>query len=129
VPGLAAKPIVDVLVEVASLEGIDLAPAGYVLRVREEGHRMFRTPELDVHVHVWPSGSPSIANALAFRDRLRASPEDRAAYEALKRELATRDWPDMNYYAEAKGDLIRAILARYQGSTSEARDAGSHSAK
>ena len=86
--------------------------AGYVLRVREEGHRMFRTPELDVHVHVWPTGSPNIAGDLAFRDRLRASPEDRAAYEALKRELATRDWPDMNHYADAKGPLIREILGR-----------------
>ena len=112
VPGLAAKPIVDILVEVASLEGVDLEPAGYVLRVREEGHRMFRTPELDVHVHVWPAGSPNIASDLAFRDRLRVSPEDRAAYEALKRELAARDWPDMNHYADAKGPLIREILAR-----------------
>ena len=112
VPGLAAKPIVDVLVEVASVEDADLEAAGYVLRVREEGHRMFRTPELDVHVHVWPSGSPNIASHLAFRDRLRASPEDRGAYEALKRELATRDWPDVNHYAEAKGGLIREILAR-----------------
>ena len=111
-PGLAAKPIVDILVEVASLDGVDLAPAGYVLRVREDGHLMFRTPELDVHVHVWPSGHADIAAQLAFRDRLRASPEDRAAYEALKRELAARDWPDMNHYADAKGPLIREILAR-----------------
>jgi GrpB-like predicted nucleotidyltransferase (UPF0157 family) len=130
VPGLAAKPIVDILVEVATLDGIDLEPAGYVLRVREEHHRMFRTPELDVHVHVWPTGSPNIATDLAFRDRLRASPEDRAAYEALKRELATRDWDDVNYYADAKGPLIRQILARgHQGSTSEARGAGSQAAK
>jgi len=112
VPGLAAKPIVDVLVEVASLDGVDLEPAGYVLRVREDGHRMFRTPELDVHVHVWPSGRADIASQLAFRDRLRASPEDRAAYESLKRELAAREWPDMNHYADAKGPLIREILAR-----------------
>jgi GrpB-like predicted nucleotidyltransferase (UPF0157 family) len=112
VPGLAAKPIVDVLVEVASLDGLDLSPAGYVLRVREDGHLMFRTPSLDVHVHVWPSSHPDITAQLAFRDRLRASPEDVAAYEALKRELAGRDWPDINYYADAKGDLIRQILRR-----------------
>jgi GrpB-like predicted nucleotidyltransferase (UPF0157 family) len=112
VPGLAAKPIVDILVEVPSLDGVDLERAGYVLRVREEGHRMFRTPELDVHVHVWPTGSPNIVSHLAFRDRLRASAEDRAAYEALKRELAAREWPDMNHYAEAKGPLIREIRAR-----------------
>lgn len=131
VPGLAAKPIVDILVEVPSLDGVDLERAGYVLRVREEGHRMYRTPELDVHVHVWPVGSPNIASHLAFRDRLRASPEDRAAYEALKRELATRDWPDMNHYADAKGPLIREILARggYQESTSDARERGSQAAK
>jgi len=131
VPGLAAKPIVDILVEVARLEDADLARAGYVLRVREDGHRMFRTPELDVHVHVWPSGSPDIASDLAFRDRLRASAEDRAAYEALKRELATRDWEDMNHYADAKGALIREIRARggYQDTTSDARPRGSHSAK
>jgi GrpB-like predicted nucleotidyltransferase (UPF0157 family) len=131
VPGLAAKPIVDILVEVARLEHADLERAGYLLRVREEGHRMFRTPELDVHVHVWPSGAPDIASHLAFRDRLRTSPEDRAAYEALKRELAARDWEDMNRYAEAKGPLIREILGRagYQGSTSEARDAGSQVSK
>jgi GrpB-like predicted nucleotidyltransferase (UPF0157 family) len=110
VPGLAAKPIVDILVEVATMDGIDLSPAGYVLRVREDGHLMFRTPELDVHVHVWPSGSGDIAEQLAFRDRLRGSAPDRAAYEALKRELATRDWPDVNHYAEAKGALIREIL-------------------
>jgi GrpB-like predicted nucleotidyltransferase (UPF0157 family) len=113
VPGLAAKPIVDVLVEVGSLEDAGcLERAGYVLRVREDRHRMYRTPALDVHVHVWPSGSPSIAADLAFRDRLRESAEDRAAYEALKRELAARDWADMNHYADAKGPLIREIRAR-----------------
>ena len=113
VPGLAAKPIVDILVEVASLEhAASLERAGYVLRVREDGHRMFRTPERDVNVHVWPTGSPSIATDLAFRDRLRTSSEDRAAYAALKRELAARDWPDTNHYAEAKGPLIREILGR-----------------
>jgi GrpB-like predicted nucleotidyltransferase (UPF0157 family) len=117
VPGLAAKPIVDVLVEVAdvgdeaafvpALEG-----AGYVLRVREPDHRMLRTPEHDVHVHVWAAGDPEIERYLRFRDRLRASAEDRAAYEALKRELAQRDWEDMNHYADAKGALIEEILAR-----------------
>ena len=113
VPGLAAKPIVDILVEVARLGDADgLEHAGYVLRVHEDGHRMFRTPERDVHVHVWPSGHADIAAQLAFRDRLRASPEDRAAYESLKRELASRDWSDMNHYADAKGPLIREILAR-----------------
>ena len=65
-----------------------------------------------MHVHVWPSGHLDIAAQLAFRDRLRESPEDRAASEALKRSLAERDWEDINHYADAKSALIREILAR-----------------
>jgi GrpB-like predicted nucleotidyltransferase (UPF0157 family) len=86
--------------------------AGYELRVREAGHRMFRTPRRDVHVHVWSDTDPEVDRYLAFRDRLRRSPEDRAAYEQLKRDLATREWTDMNEYADAKGELIAAIIAR-----------------
>ena len=116
VPGLAAKPIVDIVVVVADPEDEPafvpaLEAAGYVLRVREPGHRMFRTPERDVHVHLWPE-RPEVERQIAFRDRLRASPEDRAAYERLKRELAERDWDDVNHYADAKSELIAAILER-----------------
>jgi GrpB-like predicted nucleotidyltransferase (UPF0157 family) len=117
VPGLAAKPIIDLLVEVADVEDeAAFVPAlegvGYVLRVREPDHRMLRTPERDVHVHVWATGDAEVERHLRFRDRLRESAEDRAAYEALKRELARRDWEDMNHYADAKGPLIEEILAR-----------------
>src|SRR5262245_9074532 len=79
VPELAAKPIIDILVVVtdASDETTYLArleAAGYVLRVREPNwneHRMFRTPEKDVHVHIYSVGCPEIERNLAFRDRLR----------------------------------------------------------
>jgi GrpB-like predicted nucleotidyltransferase (UPF0157 family) len=115
VPGLAAKPIVDLLVTVADPDdesvALALEPAGYELRVREPGHRMFRTPERDVHVHVWRELNPEVSRHLRFRDQLRRSPEDRQAYESLKRELAAREWSDMNHYADAKGELIQAILA------------------
>jgi GrpB-like predicted nucleotidyltransferase (UPF0157 family) len=117
VPGLAAKPIVDVLVTVADPEAErvyrpQLENAGYQLRVREPGHRMFRTAEHDVHVHVWADTDPEVPRYLAFRDRLRESPADRAAYEQLKLTLAEREWADMNEYAAAKGELVEAILAR-----------------
>ena len=116
VPGLAAKPIVDVLVAVADPEDISLAgpleAAGYGLRVREPGHRMFRTPARDVHVHLWAQDDPEIARTLRFRDRLRADAADRADYERLKRALAGREWGDMNEYADAKTPLIEEILAR-----------------
>ncbi|HLY47852.1 MAG TPA: GrpB family protein [Solirubrobacteraceae bacterium] len=117
VPGLGAKPIIDVLVTVEDPDDEGrirpaLEAVGYQLRVREPRHRMFRTPARDVHVHVWADGDAEVDRTLRFRDRLRASAEDRRAYERLKRELAQRDWSDMNYYAEAKTDLITAILNR-----------------
>jgi GrpB-like predicted nucleotidyltransferase (UPF0157 family) len=116
VPGLAAKPIVDVLVTVADPEadelfGGALKAASYELRVRELGHRMFRTPARDIQVHVWADEDREIDRYLRFRDRLRDSPERRREYERLKRELAQRDWPDINHYANAKGPFIESVLA------------------
>ena len=102
VAGLAAKPIVDILVTVldADDEGAfveALVSAGYVLRVREPGHRLFRTPDVAVHVHVLADSDPEADRYLIFRDRLRSSAEDRIAYERLKRELAPRDWPEIGH--------------------------------
>jgi GrpB-like predicted nucleotidyltransferase (UPF0157 family) len=117
VPGLAAKPIVDVLVEINQFEDHaryceSLQAAGYELRVREANHLMFRTPDRDVHVHIWPAGSENIEPHLIFRDWLRSHPDDRRLYERTKQELARRAWPDMNYYAEAKNPVIGKIMAR-----------------
>ena len=122
VPGLAAKPIVDLLVVVwdsadESSYLPELEAAGYVLRVREpewNEHRMFRTPEHDVHVHVYSSGCREIERYLTFRDRLRRHTDDRDRYERTKRELAAMEWPDMNAYAEAKTEVIESILAAAQ---------------
>jgi GrpB-like predicted nucleotidyltransferase (UPF0157 family) len=116
VPGLAAKPIIDVLVTVADVEDEPrylpaLQRAGYVLRVRERGHRLVRTPQLDVHVHIWPEGDPAVTAYLAFRNRLRSSTADRDLYAATKRRLAQQDWPTMNHYADAKTDVILQILS------------------
>lgn len=117
VPGLAAKPIIDVLVTLSDLDDdteivAAMQSLGYEMRVREPGHRMFRTPQRDVHVHFWRDADPEVERHLRFRDRLRRSPEDRLRYEKLKRELAARDWSHMQEYADAKGALIEAIIAR-----------------
>ena len=114
VPGLAAKPIVDIMVTVDDPEEeiaflVALEQAGYLLRVREAGHRMFRTPERDVHVHIWRAGSEDERRHLIFRDHLRSSPADCEAYAELKRSLARR-WSDVNYYAQAKGPFIRQLV-------------------
>ncbi|NHD16449.1 MULTISPECIES: GrpB family protein [unclassified Actinopolyspora] len=117
VPGLAAKPVVDIGVSVPDVtaEATYLGPlqrAGYRLRVREPGHRMLRTPARDVHVHVYDVGSDWERQHLLFRDWLRRDESDRARYARLKCELAGREWTDMNAYAAAKGPLIGEILAR-----------------
>ena len=119
VPGLAAKPIIDMLLVVADSADESsylpkLTALGYELRVREPNfheHRMFRTPERDVHVHALSIGSTEIDRYLTFRDRLRGNPGYRRLYEAEKRRLAARPWPDMNAYADAKTDCIERILA------------------
>jgi GrpB-like predicted nucleotidyltransferase (UPF0157 family) len=112
---LPAKPIIDVLLTVADAErdaefASQLIGAGYELRVREPGHRMFRTWERDVHVHVLADADPEVTRYLTLRDYLRRSSEARVQYAQLKRQLAQRDWDDMNDYADAKSELISALL-------------------
>jgi len=120
VPGLAAKPIIDICVTVAdsadetSYLGA-LVEAGYELRVREpefHEHRMLRAPAGDVHVHVFTVGSEEITRYLVFRDWLRVDDADRARYEQTKQTLAQRAWPTMQHYADAKTDVVESILAR-----------------
>jgi GrpB-like predicted nucleotidyltransferase (UPF0157 family) len=119
VPGLAAKPIIDILSVVPNSADESsyvpqLGTIGYSLRVREPDffeHRMLRTAARDVHLHVFSPGAPEISRNLTFRDRLRRSTEDRARYEAVKRRLASQGWPDMNAYAKAKTDIIESIMA------------------
>src|SRR5437588_5016760 len=117
VPGLAAKPIIDILVIIPDSANesaylLRLEAAGYALRVREPDwneHRMFRTPEKDVHIHIYSAGCLEIERTLAFRDRLRRNIDDRRRYEQTKRELAAKEWSDMNAYAEAKTEVIESI--------------------
>ena len=118
-PGLAAKPIVDIMVTVDDPNDetafrSPLETVGYTLRVREPDHRMFRTPERDVHVHVWRSGGEDEDRQLLFRNHLRAHEPDRSRYEEVKRSLAGHYW-DMNYYAEAKSGVVEEILQRAIG--------------
>lgn len=117
VPGLAAKPIVDIVVAVPDVTAeatyLDqLLAAGYELRVREPGHRLVRTPARDVHVHVYERGAAAVDEYLLLRDHLRADAGDRALYERTKRELLDRSWDDMNAYADAKTAVITAIKER-----------------
>ncbi|MGA8245664.1 MAG: GrpB family protein [Nocardioides sp.] len=117
VPGLSAKPIIDILVTVPDITAeedylVPLLDAGYRLRVREPGHRMVRTPDRDVHVHILEPDDPAAADYLLLRDRLRSHAADRLRYEETKGALLAQGLTDMNAYAEAKTSVIEDILAR-----------------
>jgi GrpB-like predicted nucleotidyltransferase (UPF0157 family) len=119
VPGLIAKPIVDIVLGVDDPEDEpaylpDLEALGYDLRVREPGHRCLRTgePGESVNLHCYRHDDDEVRRYLLFRDRLRVDPADRELYASTKLGLADREWPDINYYAEAKGPTIKAILRR-----------------
>ena len=117
VPGLGAKGIIDVLVGVADVDeeaayGPALEAHGFALRVRQPGHRMYRTAEHDVHAHVYSDDSDAARIRLLFRDWLRHDDADRRLYEETKRELARQEWQATNDYSDAKGDVVAQILTR-----------------
>jgi GrpB-like predicted nucleotidyltransferase (UPF0157 family) len=120
VPGLVAKPRIDVLLAVGDPANEPayvpaLEAAGYVLRIREPDwheHRLFNALDGDVNLHVFGPDSPEIERMLRFRDRLRSHAEDRERYATAKRELATRRWRHMQDYADAKTEVVEAILRR-----------------
>jgi GrpB-like predicted nucleotidyltransferase (UPF0157 family) len=73
---------------------------------------MMRTPERDVHVHIFPPHSKEIDRYLVFRDQLRLNSTDRLWYEQTKRMLADMEWADTNDYAEAKSEVVEAIITK-----------------
>lgn len=123
VPGLAAKPRIDVLLVVADSADEPayvpaLEAAAYVLQIREPNwyeHRMFKGPDTDLNLHTFSPGSPEIDRMLLFRDWLRNNASDRRLYERTKRELARKDWKYTQNYADAKTAVVEEILARARG--------------
>jgi GrpB-like predicted nucleotidyltransferase (UPF0157 family) len=120
VPGLAAKPLIDINLVVADTTDEDayvpkLEPLGYVLRVREPDwyeHRLLRGQNPPVNLHVFNPGCEEVARMLVLRDWLRTHEEDRELYQRTKRELAQQEWKYVQNYADAKTEVIQQILAR-----------------
>ncbi len=125
VPGLAAKPRIDMLLIVENSADESayvpaLEAAGYKLRIREpewHEHRMFRGPDTEINLHVYTVGCPEIDRVLLFRNWLRGNASDRQLYERTKRELACKDWKYMQNYADAKTSVVEEIIARAQKNT------------
>jgi GrpB-like predicted nucleotidyltransferase (UPF0157 family) len=122
VPGLAAKPLIDINLVVADTtdEAAYVQPLetiGYELRVREPDwyeHRMLRGFDPPVNLHVFPQGCEEVKRMLLLRDWLRAHEDDRELYACTKRELAAREWKYVQNYADAKSEVVGEILARAQ---------------
>ena len=120
VPGLAAKPIIDIVLVVPdSADEAAYVPAleaiGYVLRIREPDwyeHRMVARKQPGVQIHVFSEGCPEIERMLAFRNRLRGNAADRDLYDRTKRQLASRTWRFVQNYADAKTAVVNGIIAR-----------------
>ncbi len=121
VPGLAAKPVIDMSIVVASEDDLTstierLATLGYRHRgdLGVEGREAFDTPGglPPHHLYLCPAGSLGLRNQLAVRDHLRSHPEDAVAYGDLKKKLATRFPADIDAYIDGKTDFILGILAQ-----------------
>jgi GrpB-like predicted nucleotidyltransferase (UPF0157 family) len=120
VPGLAAKPVIDMLLVVA--DSADerayvpaLEAAGYLLRIREPNwyeHRMFNGPETALNLHVLSEGCPEVDRMLLFRDWLRRNADERELYQRTKRGLARREWQYTQNYADAKTTVVEEIMGR-----------------
>ncbi len=123
VPGLPAKPIIDILLVVAnSADESAYVPAlvakGYVLRIREREwheHRLLKNPGSTVNLHVFSAGSEEVSRMLRFRDMLRTYSATRELYARTKRELAKRTWKYVQNYADAKSKVVESILAASSG--------------
>jgi GrpB-like predicted nucleotidyltransferase (UPF0157 family) len=123
VPGLCAKPVLDLLLGVSSLGAVEasiaaLASAGFVYRPEYEvaipDRRYFVRPEgptVRVHLHAVLLGGPLWQQHLYFRNALRQEPQLREQYAALKRSLAVAHTGDKAAYTEAKAPFIRQVLA------------------
>jgi GrpB-like predicted nucleotidyltransferase (UPF0157 family) len=117
IPGMSAKPIIDILIEVHHIDHVDrynkaMAALGYQA-MGENGipqRRFFQKggDERTHHVHVFPTGSGHIVRHIAFKEYMIAHPEEAKAYSCLKEELAKQFPADMESYIKGKDAFVKA---------------------
>lgn len=123
VPGLVAKPCVDLLLCVAdpadeSAYVPDLEAAGYTVVIREPewyGHRVLKGTAINLNLHVFAHGCEEAERMLRLRDHLRADAGARARYAAVKKALAGRAWDHIQDYADAKSEVVEELLTEAGG--------------
>ncbi|MGW7416373.1 GrpB family protein [Streptomyces sp. NPDC054863] len=130
VPGLPAKPVLDLVLVVPDPADEDsyvprLQELGYVLAIREPDwyeHRVLKKSGLsaalpNANLHVFPPDCAETARMLRFRDHLRGDAADRDLYGRTKLRLAAREWRFMQNYADAKTEVVAEIMARAERGT------------
>jgi GrpB-like predicted nucleotidyltransferase (UPF0157 family)/ubiquinone/menaquinone biosynthesis C-methylase UbiE len=126
VPGLAAKPVIDIMVGVANLEEArgafaEVASLGYLYApYKSDFMHWFCKPSVEIrthHLYLMEKGHPEWEAHIAFRDHLRNHPETAEAYEKLKLDLAKRFRNDREAYTEAKTDFVAQVVATALGSS------------
>ena len=134
VPGLAAKPVIDVCLEVRELEALDacddsMRSLGYVPRGEFgiPGRRYYPKGGEDRthHVHAYASGDPLVAKHLALRDYLRAHPEAARAYAEIKREASAKHRTDPDGYLAHKDEFVRRTIELAMAWRARCKDTGS----
>lgn len=119
VPGLAAKPIIDMIMEVENIERVDgwnerFIELGYIVKgengISRRRYFIHGTEEKrSYHLHVFEKGNPEIVRHLAFRDYMMAHCEEAEAYATLKKELAEKYTYDGALYTEGKNEFVRNV--------------------
>ena len=118
IPGISAKPVIDILVEVINIENIDdynekMKEIGYIAKGEYgiEGRRFFLKGEINRthHIHVFQVGNSEIIRHLNFRDYMISHPDEAKAYSEMKRELAIKFRHDIDGYCNGKNDFIKNI--------------------
>ncbi|MDZ4477349.1 MULTISPECIES: GrpB family protein [Bacillus cereus group] len=119
VPGLAAKPIIDMIMEVENIERVDgwnerFIELGYIVKgengISRRRYFIHGTEEKrSYHLHVFEKGNPEIVRHLAFRDYMMAHCEEAEAYATLKKELAEKYTYDDALYTEGKNEFVRNV--------------------
>ena len=118
VPGLSAKPIIDIVLEVPDTTDEQayfpaLEKSGFILRIREPDwfeHRLLKLE--DVNLHVFPAHCEETTRMLRFRDWLRSNADDRRLYQRTKESLAKQVWKHTQNYADAKTAVVEEIMSR-----------------
>ena len=131
VPGLCAKPVIDILLIVRDSSDEDayvpqLERVGYSMRIREPEwfrHRMLKKHNPEVNLHVFSYGCSEAKRMLDLRDWLRTNEGDRMLYGNTKKALVQREWQYLQDYADAKSEVVREIFSHMECRTPQEKDA------